>query len=140
VGRRRRQGARWDELETQVADRFPTLARLPSIAISALDGTRLGRLPALWQGLHEENTRRVPTASSTSGSRACRTRRRRRDDASAVPRASTTTQVTQAPPRFAIFASQPEAINPSYHGSCSTGCATSSATRAPPSADVRKST
>ena len=25
------------------------------------------------------------------------------------------TQVTQAPPRFAIFASQPDAINASYH-------------------------
>jgi small GTP-binding protein len=79
------KSARWDELDTERAERFPTLARLPAIAISALDGTRLGRLPALWQALHEENTRRVPDGeSSTTGSRRCRTRRRRRRRASAA--------------------------------------------------------
>ena len=53
---------RWKELEDLREDRFPTLKNLPAIAISALDGTRLGRLPELWKSLHEENTRRVPTA------------------------------------------------------------------------------
>ena len=110
------KSARWDELETQRADRFPTLARLPAIAISAQDGTRLGRLPALWLALHEENTRRVPTAKLNDWLK--RVQNEKAPPATRVGRPARIyymTQVTQAPPRFAIFASQPEAINPSYH-------------------------
>jgi GTP-binding protein len=110
------KAGRWEELEQQRADRFPTLARLPSIAISAQDGTRLGRLPALWQALHEENTRRVPTAKLNDWLK--KVQLEKAPPATRVGRPARIyymTQVTNAPPRFAIFASQPEAINPSYH-------------------------
>jgi GTP-binding protein len=107
---------RWDELETERAERFPTLARLPAIAISAQDGTRLGRLPALWQALHEENTRRVPTAKLNDWLKKVQSEKA--PPATRVGRPARIyymTQVAQAPPRFAIFASQPDAINASYH-------------------------
>jgi GTP-binding protein len=107
---------RWKELEEERADRYPTLARLPAIAISALDGTRLGRLPALWKALHEENTRRVPTAKLNEW--LARVQVEKAPPATRVGRPARIyymTQVAQAPPRFAIFASQPDAINSSYH-------------------------
>ena len=107
---------RWKELEDLREDRFPTLKNLPAIAISALDGTRLGRLPELWKSLHEENTRRVPTAKLNDWLK--KVQLEKAPPATRVGRPARIyymTQVAQAPPRFAIFASQPDAINTSYH-------------------------
>ena len=107
---------RWKELESERDERYPTLARLPAIAISALDGTRLGRLPTLWKSLHEENTRRVPTSRLNDWLK--KVQLEKAPPATRVGRPARIyymTQVAQAPPRFAIFASQPDAINASYH-------------------------
>ena len=110
------KSARWDELDTQRDERFPTLARLPAIAISALDGTRLGRLPALWMALHEENTRRVPTHRLNEWLKQVQAEKA--PPATRVGRPARIyfmTQAASAPPKFIIFASHPEAVNPSYH-------------------------
>ncbi len=107
---------RWKELEEERNERFPTLSRLPAIAISALDGTRLGRLPALWAALHEENMRRVPTAKLNDWLK--KVQAEKAPPATRVGRPARIyymTQAAQAPPRFVIFASQPDAINASYH-------------------------
>jgi GTP-binding protein len=107
---------RWKELEEERDERYPTLARLPAIAISALDGTRLGRLPMLWKSLHEENTKRVPTSRLNDWLK--KVQLEKAPPATRVGRPARIyymTQVAQAPPRFAIFASQPDAINASYH-------------------------
>jgi GTPase len=107
---------RWDVLEEERADRFPTLARLPRIAISALDHTRLGRLPGLWKELHEENTRRIPTHRLNEW--LAKVQAERAAPATRVGRPARIyfmTQAATAPPKFVIFASQPEAVNASYH-------------------------
>jgi len=108
--------ARWKELGKERAERFPTLADLPAIAISALDGTRLGRLPALWKALHKENTQRVPTSRLNEWLK--RVQAEKAPPATKVGRPARIYYMSQsgwAPPRFVLFASQPDAINPSYH-------------------------
>jgi GTP-binding protein len=107
---------RWKALGKERADRYPTLAELPSIAISALDGTRLGRLPRLWQDLHAENTRRIPTSKLNEWLK--RVQAEKAPPATKVGRPARIYYMSQpgtAPPRFIIFASHPEAINHSYH-------------------------
>jgi GTP-binding protein len=107
---------RWDALDEQRGDRYPTLARLPRIAISALERTRLSRLPALWKELHEENTRRVPTHRLNEWLK--KVQAEKAPPATRVGRPARIyymTQAATAPPRFVIFASQPEAVNASYH-------------------------
>ncbi len=108
--------ARWKALGKERAERYPTLADLPSIAISALDGTRLSRLPALWRALHKENTQRVPTSRLNEWLK--RVQAEKAPPATKVGRPARIYYMSQsgwAPPRFVVFASQPEAINPSYH-------------------------
>ena len=108
--------ARWKALGKERAERYPTLADLPSIAISALDGTRLSRLPALWRALHKENTQRVPTSRLNEWLK--RVQAEKAPPATRVGRPARIYYMSQAgwaPPRFVVFASQPEAINPSYH-------------------------
>ncbi len=110
------KGDRWDELDEQRAERYPTLARLPRIAISALDRTRLTRLPVLWKELHDENTRRVPTHRLNEWLK--KVQLEKAPPATRVGRPARIyymTQAATAPPRFVIFASQPEAVNTSYH-------------------------
>jgi len=107
---------RWKALGKERAERFPTLGELPSIAISALDGTRLSRLPKLWQALYDENTQRVPTAKLNEWLK--RVQAEKAPPATKVGRPARiyyATQAGKAPPRFVIFASHPEAISPSYH-------------------------
>jgi GTP-binding protein len=108
--------ARWKTLGKERAERFPTLANLPSIAISALDGTRLSRLPKLWQALYDENTQRVPTSRLNEWLK--KVQAEKAPPATKVGRPARiyyATQAGKAPPRFVIFASHPEAISPSYH-------------------------
>ena len=110
------KGSRWDELDEQRGERYPTLARLPRIAISALDRTRLSRLPQLWKELHTENTRRVPTHVLNEWLK--KVQAEKAPPATRVGRPARIyymTQAATAPPRFVIFASQPEAVNTSYH-------------------------
>ncbi len=110
------KAARWDELDAQRADRYPTLVRLPRVAISALDRTRLSRLPQLWKELHEENSRRIPTHELNEW--LARVQSERAAPATRVGRPARIyfmTQAATAPPKFVIFASQPEAVNTSYH-------------------------
>ena len=107
---------RWDELEEQRDDRYPTLTRLPRIAISAKDKIRLTRLPALWKELHEENTRRVPTHRLNEWLKQVQAEKA--PPATRIGRPARIyfmTQAASAPPKFIIFASHPEAVNASYH-------------------------
>ena len=110
------KGGRWDGLDEERASRYPTLARLPRVAISTLDRTRLSRLPALWKELHAENTRRVPTSELNEWLK--KVQAEKAPPATRVGRPARIYYMTQAgaaPPRFVIFASQPEAVNASYH-------------------------
>jgi GTP-binding protein len=108
--------ARFKQLEEEIERRFPTLKALPSVAISAQDGTRLKRLPALWKALHEENTRRVPTHELNDW--LARVQAEKAPPATRIGKPARIyyiTQAGQAPPRFVVFASQPDAVNASYH-------------------------
>jgi len=110
------KGDRWDELEEQREDRYPTLVRLPRISISSKDGIRLSRLPALWRELHDENTRRVTTHRLNEWLKQVQAERSPPATRGGRPaRIYFITQAATAPPKFVIFASQPEAINASYH-------------------------
>ena len=110
------KGDRWDELEEQREDRYPTLTRLPRIAISAKDRIRLGRLPGLWKELHEENTKRISTHVLNEWLK--KVQLEKAPPATRVGRPARIyfmTQAAVAPPKFIIFASHPEAVNASYH-------------------------
>jgi GTP-binding protein len=107
---------RWKELARERADRYPTLKDLPSVAISVHEGTRLRKLGSLWRELDAENRKRVPTSELNEWLR--RVQAEKAPPATSVGRPARIyyiTQVAQKPPRFALFASRPEAINASYH-------------------------
>jgi len=107
---------RFKKLDEERATRFPTLKNLPIVAISVQDGVRLSRLPALWKELHVENTRKIPTSQLNEWLKNVQLEKAA--PASRVGRPARiyyVTQTGQAPPRFTLFASQPDAINSSYH-------------------------
>ncbi|MGH7725451.1 MAG: ribosome biogenesis GTPase Der, partial [Candidatus Eiseniibacteriota bacterium] len=107
---------RFKELARERADRYPTLKDLPSVAISVHEGTRLRKLGSLWRELDAENRKRVPTSELNEWLR--RVQAEKAPPATSVGRPARIyyiTQVSQKPPRFALFASRPEAINASYH-------------------------
>ena len=107
---------RWAELLRERRTRYATLTGLPAVTVSATAGTRVARLPGLWLELQKENTKRVSTADLNAW--LARVQAEKAPPATRLGRPARfyyMTQVAQAPPRFAIFASQPEAVNASYH-------------------------
>ncbi len=107
---------RWKDLDHERTDRYPTLKELPTVAISVHEGTRLLKLTTLWHDLDRANRRRVPTSELNEWLK--RVQAEKAPPATKVGRPARIyyiTQVAQAPPRFALFASHPDAINASYH-------------------------
>jgi GTP-binding protein len=107
---------RWKELDRERESHFAQLKSLPTVMISALDGTRLKKLPELWKGLHAENTKKLSTRELNDWLARVQAEKAPPANRMGKPaRIYYMTQSGQAPPRFVVFASQPEAVNPSYH-------------------------
>lgn len=108
--------ARWKEIEKQLVSHQPWLADLPKLPISALTKSHLADLPAHWFRLSETAARTVPTPELNTWLKEVQVERQAPSTRLGRPaRIYYASQVGVRPPRFALFASQPEAIHASYH-------------------------
>jgi GTP-binding protein len=108
--------ARWKELDEQRESHFPQVKGLPTITISAKAGTRLSKLPEMWLALHAENTKQISTRELNDWLARVQVEKAAPANRLGKPaRIYYMTQSGQAPPRFVLFASQPDAVNASYH-------------------------
>jgi GTP-binding protein len=106
---------RWKDFSADRARRYPTLADIPAIAVSAVTGTHLHRLPGLVRERWEQATRRIPTARLN---RFLTDVQRRRQVPSTrlgkEPRLYYMTQTGIRPPEFTLFANAPDRLNVTY--------------------------
>jgi GTP-binding protein len=106
---------RWMALEREIRKVNPWLVELPRVVISAATGSHLRRLPELWNGLREESLRKVPTPELNEWLQAVQREKQAPSTRLGRPaRIYYASQAGTAPPRFVVFASQPEALNDSY--------------------------
>ena len=108
--------ARWKELEGVTVQMHPWLMDLPAFPVSATSRWHLDRLPQHWKRLADESQKAVPTPELNRWLQEVQVERQPPATRLGRPaRMYYATQTGQRPPRFTVFASQPEAINPSYH-------------------------
>jgi GTP-binding protein len=105
----------WKALLADRARRFPSLASLPALPISATAGTHLHRLPAL---LEERSRQYDRTLSTAELNRWLMAAQRRRQPGSTrigrAPRLYYMTQTARRPPEFTVFVNAPSRLNESY--------------------------
>lgn len=107
---------RWQEIEASVRQDHPWLAHLPALPVSALTGQHLERLPGEWRKLGDEARRTIPTPELNKWLEEVQRERQAPSTRLGRPaRIYYATQTGSRPPRVTLFASQPEAINASYH-------------------------
>lgn len=102
-------------LEREIRKVNPWLVDLPRVVISAITGAHLSRLPKLWKELRAESERTIPTPELNQWLEIVQ--REKQAPATRLGRPARIYYASQAgtvPPRFVLFASQPEALNPSY--------------------------
>ncbi len=107
---------RWKEIERELTRVQPWLAELPRLPLSATARTHLHDLPRQWLSLSETAARAVPTPELNEWLQEVQAERQAPSTRLGRPaRLYYASQVGVRPPRFALFASQPEAINAAYH-------------------------
>jgi GTP-binding protein len=106
---------RWLELERHCREFHPWLAHLPALPVSAQTRSNLRRLPGEWRQLGAEARRSIPTSELNRW--LAEVQAERQAPSTRLGRAARIYYATQTgtrPPRFTIFASQPEAIHATY--------------------------
>jgi GTP-binding protein len=107
--------ARWMALEREIRRVNPWLVDLPRVVLSAVTGVHLHQLPDHWTRLHQEAGRTVPTPELNEWLETVQ--REKQAPATRLGRPARIYYASQSgkePPRFVLFASQPEALNASY--------------------------
>ena len=106
---------RWLELERRVREHHPWLAHLPALPVSAQTRSNLHRLPGEWRLLGDEARRTISTSELNRWLEAVQAERQAPSTRLGRPaRIYYATQTGTRPPRFTIFASQPEALHAAY--------------------------
>jgi GTP-binding protein len=106
---------RWKALQAERAQRYPTLADVPAVPVSATVGTHLQRLPRLMRQRVEEHARRIPTARLNDW--LAEVQRRRALPSTRVgkiPRIYYMTQTGTRPPTFTLFVNAPSRLTDNY--------------------------
>lgn len=107
---------RWKELEDEQREDHPWLADIPGFPCSATSRWHLDRLPQFWTRLADESRKTVTTSDLNRWLAEVQIERAAPSTRLGRPaRIYYATQTGSRPPRFTVFASQPEAINSSYH-------------------------
>ncbi|NOT34112.1 MAG: ribosome biogenesis GTPase Der [Candidatus Eisenbacteria bacterium] len=105
----------WKALQADRERRFPTLADLPAIPISATERTHIQKLPKLFKGRMDQMTRAVPTAQLNKWLEDVQRRRQIPSNRlGRAPRLYYMTQSGKRPPEFTFFVNGPERLNESY--------------------------
>jgi GTP-binding protein len=107
---------RWKFLQEAQEKDHPWLADIPAFPCSATSRWHLDRLPQFWTKLAEESRRQVATPELNRWLEEVQIERQAPSTRMGRPaRIYYATQTGSKPPKFTVFASQPEAINASYH-------------------------
>ncbi len=115
---------KWDLVEKEtltaphwqkaVAQRVPFLAWVPFLFVSALTGQRIRKVLDLIMEVHEERRRRIDTAEVNEVLRALVGRQPPPHHRGRPVKLKYATQVTTAPPTFAVFTNYPKAVPAHY--------------------------
>jgi GTP-binding protein len=107
--------AAWKRLTAEREERYPTLAELPAVPVSATEKINLGRLPKLILQRAEEHSRRIPTPrlndwlAQVQQERGVPSTR-----AGHSPRLYYVAQTGTAPPEFTLFVNHPQRLSENY--------------------------
>ncbi len=107
--------AAWKRLTAEREERYPTLAELPAVPVSATEKINLGRLPKLILQRAEEHSRRIPTPRLNDWLAQVQQERgvpSTRDGHS--PRLYYIAQTGTAPPEFTLFVNHPQRLSENY--------------------------
>jgi GTP-binding protein len=105
----------WKRLTADRARRYPSLADLPALPISATRGTHLHRLPAALRRLWEQTTRRIPTPQLNQFLADVQHRRQVPSNRlGRSPKLYYMKQTGRRPPEFTVFVNAPDRLNASY--------------------------
>jgi GTP-binding protein len=105
----------WKRLTTERAERYPTLADLPAVPVSATEKINLGRLPRLILQRVEEHARKIPTRALNDWLAAVQRLRGVPSTRSGLaPRLYYVAQTGTAPPEFTLFVNHPQRLNENY--------------------------
>ena len=105
----------WRRLMDERARRFPTLADLPSLFVSAVAGTRLGRLPVQLKQRVREHGRTLTTSQLNRWLKAAQARLQPGSTRlGRSPRLYYATQTGTRPPEVTLFVNAPARLSDSY--------------------------
>ena len=107
--------AAWKRLIAEREERYPTLADLPAVPVSATEKINLGRLPRMILQRAEEYMRKVPTRELNAWLTAVQKVRGVPSTGSGrVPKLYYMAQTGQGPPEFTLFVNHPQRLNDNY--------------------------
>jgi GTP-binding protein len=105
----------WKRLTREREERYPTLAGLPAVPISATAKINLGRLPKLILQRAEEHGRKIPTRELNAWlEKVQKVRAAPATRGGLTPRLYYMTQTGTGPPEFALFVNQPQRLSDNY--------------------------
>jgi GTP-binding protein len=105
----------WKRLQAERERRYPTLADLPAVPLSATAGIHLGRLPGVIQQRMSEHRRRLSTGELNRWLQAVQRRRAAPSTRlGRVPKLYYTTQTGTGPPEFTLFVNAPARLSQEY--------------------------
>jgi len=107
--------AAWKRLTNERAERYPTLADLPAVPVSATEKTNFGRLPRLILQRVEEYGRKIPTKLLNDWlARAQKARAVPSTRIGHAPKIYYVTQTGTRPPEFTLFVNHPQRLGENY--------------------------
>ena len=107
--------ATWKAMTAERARRFPSLADLPALPVSATTGIHLRRLPALIQERVRQFERHLSTSELNRWLGAVQRRRQVPSTRlGRTPKLYYMTQTSERPPEFTVFANAPSHLNDNY--------------------------
>ena len=109
------RGAEWKRLTEERKKRYPTLADLPAVPISATAGIHMTRLPGLIKARVRQAERKLSTSQLNQW--LVRVQKRRQVPSTRLgrtPKLYYMTQTGQRPPEFTLFVNAPSNLNDNY--------------------------
>jgi GTP-binding protein len=105
----------WKRLTLERTERYPTLADLPAVPVSATEKINLGRLPRLILARVEEHARKIPTRQLNDWlAEVQRLRGVPSTKGGLIPKLYYVAQTGTCPPEFTLFVNHPQRLNDNY--------------------------
>ena len=105
----------WKRLTRERAERYPTLADLPAVPVSATEKINLGRLPKLILQRAEEYERKIPTKQLNDWlAQVQKARAAPSTKLGHTPKIYYVTQTGTRPPEFTLFVNHPQRLGENY--------------------------